>query len=82
MSQLFVCKRCQFVDLQDLAESEVLRINAEHALMSPGGTNTRQFTFEPLVCTSCLTGQWHGQFEHRHYCAVRDKDAINMPFAF
>lgn len=79
MNLLFVCKRCQHVDLADLAESEVQRINAEHRSLTVPGNDPRQFVFEPLVCTMCLTHRWHHQFPYKRYDPATDRDHVCNP---
>lgn len=89
MNDLFVCTRCQHVDLTDLVKGEVRAMNAQRAEVdaevNSGWTGNhgtpldRKITFEPLVCTKCLTGQWHGQFPYKRYEPATDLGKVVNP---
>lgn len=74
MNTIFVCRRCQHLDHVDLAEGYYrLHQQAEEA------AGHRGLPYEPFVCTQCLTGSWHQQFEYRPYDPMVDRDIVCNP---
>lgn len=67
----FRCQRCDTIDLPDAVESAVARYNLDRGTALP-------VVLVPLVCTRCLTGDWHGQFPQERYRPGVDK-VINPP---
>lgn len=63
-SDLYVCNKCQTVDILELNYPDGIKSNGD--------------SVEPLYCSKCRTGEWHGLFDQAKYKPGFDQ-VINVP---